>query len=158
VQFLLRYLVGGVDGASWASTRTLLPYGLVGLACAFGMARSVTTLSLGDDVARGLGLPVTRIRLQAIGLVVLLSGAAVAVAGPIAMVGLVIPHMARWSVGLRYSRVFLFSMVYGAMLLVAADTVSRILVPGTEIPVGVLTAVLGTPYFIYLARRGRGVV
>jgi ABC-type Fe3+-siderophore transport system permease subunit len=158
VQFLLRYLVGGVDGASWASVRTLLPYSVVGLTGAFLLAKSVTVLSLGDDVARGLGLPVERVRLQALALVVVLAGAAVAVAGPIAMVGLLVPHMARWSVGTSYLRVFGFSIVYGGVLLVGADVVSRIVVPATEIPVGVLTAVLGTPYFIYLARRGRGVV
>ncbi|MFI6825653.1 FecCD family ABC transporter permease [Kribbella sp. NPDC050241] len=158
VQFLLRYLVGGVDGASWAGVRTLLPYSIIGLGCAFLLAKSVTVLSLGDDIARGLGLPVERVRLQALALVVVLAGAAVAVAGPIAMVGLLVPHMARWSVGTSYLRVFGFSIVYGGALLVTADVVSRIVVPSTEVPVGVLTAVLGTPYFIYLARRGRGVV
>ncbi|WP_427892228.1 FecCD family ABC transporter permease [Kribbella sp. GL6] len=158
IQFLLRYLVGGVDGANWSGVETLLPYTVIGLGGAFLLAKSVTVLSLGDDVARGLGLPVERVRLQALALVVVLAGAAVAVAGPIAMVGLLVPHMVRWSVGTSYLRVFGLGTVYGGALLVGADVISRIAIPNTEVPVGVLTAVIGTPYFIYLARRGRGVV
>jgi ABC-type Fe3+-siderophore transport system permease subunit len=158
VRFLLRFLVGGIDGTTWTTVRTLAPYTVIGLLAALAIAQSVTILSLGDDVARGLGLRVTRIRLGTLAVVVILAGSSVAVAGPIAMVGLLVPHTARWLVGLDYRRVVALSAVLGAALLVAADVVSRFVVPGIETPVGVLTAVIGTPYFIFLARRGRGIV
>jgi iron complex transport system permease protein len=158
VRFLLRYLVGGIDGSSWTFVQTLVPYTVVGLAAGLTLARSVTVLSLGDDVARGLGLRVGRIRISALAVVVVLAGSSVAVAGPIAMVGLLVPHTARWLVGLEYRRVLALSTVLGAALLVASDVASRFVVPGIETPVGVLTAVIGTPYFIFLARRGRGIV
>ena len=158
VYSLLHYIVGGVDGTTWTSVDTLLPYEVIGLAAALLVARGVTVLQLGDDVARGLGQSVARVRITAIAVVVILAGAAVAVAGPIAMVGLLIPHVARWLVGTDYRRVLPVSMLLGAILLVAADVASRMVAPPTETPVGVLTALLGTPYFIYLARRGRGAV
>lgn len=158
VYLLLHYLVGGVDGSTWGSVETLLPYVAAGLAGSMLLARAVTVLQLGDDVARGLGQSVAWVRLAAIGVVVVLAGAAVAVAGPIAMVGLLVPHMARWLVGTDYRRVLPLSMLLGAVLLVAADVAARMVDPPTETPVGVLTALIGTPYFVYLARRGRGAV
>lgn len=157
-RYLIRFLVGGVDGVTWGGFTTLTPYVAIGLVGSFLMARAVTVLSLGDDVAHGLGLPVRRTRLLGVGIVVVLAGAAVAVAGPISMVGLMVPHAARFLVGTDYRRILPVSALLGALLLVAADVVSRLLVRGTEIPVGVLTAVLGTPYFIYLARQGRSAV
>lgn len=157
-RYLIRFLVGGLDAVTWPSVTTLLPYTVIGLAGALILARPVTILSLGDDVAQGLGLPVRRIRLGAIALVVVLAGAAVSVAGPIAMVGLLVPHAARWLAGTDYVRVLALCIALGPLLLVLADIVSRLMVRGTEIPVGVMTAVLGTPYFIYLARRGKGAV
>ncbi|MBO0807303.1 MAG: iron ABC transporter permease [Actinobacteria bacterium] len=158
VYLLLHYLVGGVGGTTWTSVQTLLPYEVIGLTAALLVARPVTVLQLGDDVARGLGQSVARVRITAIGVVVVLAGAAVAVAGPVAMVGLLVPHVARWLVGTDYRRVLPVCMMLGAVLLVAADVASRMVAPPTETPVGVLTALLGTPYFIYLARRGRGAV
>ena len=158
VYLLLHYIVGGVDGTSWSSVETLLPYVIVGLIASLLIARSVTVLELGDDIARGLGQPVALVRGTAILLVVVLAGSCVAVAGPIAMVGLLVPHLARWLVGTDYRRVIPLSMILGACLLVAADVASRMVAPPTETPAGVLTALLGTPYFIYLARRGRGAV
>jgi iron complex transport system permease protein len=157
-RYLIHFLVGGFDAVTWPSVTTLLPYAVVGLGLALVMSRPVTVLSLGDDVAHGLGLPVRRMRLYAIGLVVVLAGAAVAVAGPISMVGLLVPHAVRWLVGTDYVKVLTACLVAGPVLLLAADVVSRLLVRGTEIPVGVMTAVIGTPYFILLARRGKGAV
>ncbi|HEY5836970.1 FecCD family ABC transporter permease [Streptomyces sp.] len=158
VRFVLHYLVGGIDGVTWESVRTLAPYTVVGIAGALLLARSVTLLALGDDVARSLGVRVERIRRAVLGLIVLLAGAAVAVAGPIAMVGLIVPHIARWSLGNDYRRVLPFAAAVGALLLICADLVTRLLPSPVETPVGVLTALLGTPYFVYLARRGRGAV
>lgn len=158
VYLLLHYLVGGLDGTTWGSVETLLPYAVVGLAASLALARSVTILELGDDVARGLGQPVERVRVLVIALIVVLAGSTVAVAGPIAMVGLLVPHVARWLVGTDYRGVLPLSIVLGAVLLVSSDIAARLLAPPTETPVGVLTALLGTPYFIFLARRGRGAV
>ncbi len=158
VYLLMHFLVGGLDNTSWASVQTILPYAVLGLAAALLMARSLTILELGDDVARALGLQVARVRVLAIAFIVVLAGSTVAVAGPIAMVGLLVPHISRWLVGRDFRRVLPLAMLGGALLVVVADIVARLLAPPTETPVGVLTAALGTPYFIFLARRGRGAV
>jgi ferric citrate transport system permease protein len=154
VQFVLHWTVGGIDGGTWRQVELLTPYFAVGMVASLAIARSVTIVSLGDDVARSLGERVELVRLEAFALLVLLAGAAVAVAGPIAMVGLMVPHICRALVGTDYRRLLPMSAVLGAVLLTLSDVASRFLAPPTETPVGVLTAILGTPFFIYLARRG----
>lgn len=158
VRFLIRWMVGGADGMTWQHVATIAPYSLVGLAIALVMARSITVLSLGEDVARGLGQRVERVRLAAIGLVAVLAGAAVAVTGPIALVGLVVPHIVRPLVGIDHRIVIPVCAILGAALVISADVASRLVAPPSETPLGILTAILGTPFFIYLARRGRGLV
>lgn len=154
VQFVLHWTVGGIEGGTWRQVGLLTPYFAVGMIAALAIARPVTILSLGDDVARSLGERVEVVRLAAFSLLVLLAGASVAVAGPIAMVGLMVPHICRALVGTDYRRVLPLSAVLGAVLLTLSDVVSRFVAPPSETPVGVLTAILGTPFFVYLARRG----
>ncbi len=156
VRFLVRWMVGGVDGMTWRHVATIAPYAIVGLVAAVLLARAVTVLSLGDDVARGLGQRVERVRLAAIALVAILAGASVSVAGPIAMVGLMVPHVARGLVGTSYRLVIPASALLGAALMLTADVAGRVVAPPGETPVGVLTAAIGTPFFIGLARRTRG--
>jgi iron complex transport system permease protein len=153
VRIIMQWMVGSLTDRTWDNVQTLAPWAFLGLVGALAMAQSVTVLSLGDDVARGLGQDVERVRLLAFGLVVVLAGAAVAVAGPIAMVGLMVPHIVRRLVGVDYRAVIPCSAVLGALLLVVADIVARLVAYPSETPVGVLTTVVGAPFLIALARR-----
>jgi len=147
--------VGTVGGRGWSVVLTGLPFLVVGAALALGGARTLDTLALGDDLARGLGRRVARDRVV-IGLaVVLLAGTATALAGPIGFVGLVAPHLVRVTSGSAYTRVLPLSMVYGAALVAFADTVGRVVLPPTEVQVGIMTAVVGVPAFVWFLRRGR---
>lgn len=121
----------------------------------FFAIRGANLLQLGDDVARSLGVDVnkTRILLSALG--AFLAAATVAVAGMIGFVGLVVPHMARMLVGPNYKDLVPVAAVMGSVTLLLADTVGRMLVPGMEIPVGVIMAMTGGPFFLYMLRRKR---
>ena len=122
-----------------------------------GAGRALNGLSLGDDLARGLGQRVGLSRgITALG-VVLLCGAATAAAGPIGFVGLVIPHMVRSFTGPDYRWILPFSLVLAPVLLIGADIIGRLALPPGEIPVGVMTAVIGAPVFIWLVRRRKQV-
>jgi iron complex transport system permease protein len=127
----------------------------VGAVVAIAMSGSLNTLALGDDTATGLGVKVMRTRILAGVAVVLLSGTAVALAGPIAFVGLVIPHMARAIVGQDVRRVLATAAVLGPVLVLAADVVGRLVARPAEVQAGVVTALVGTPFFIWLTRRPR---
>jgi ABC-type Fe3+-siderophore transport system permease subunit len=150
---VLFWLVGGVNFAAWQDIRNLLPWLVVGLAGAFAMARSLNLLALGDDMARGLGQNVERTRLLGSVLVILLCGAAVSVAGPVAFIGLIVPHIIRRLVGSSYAVLLPLCALGGALLVLYADIVSRYVKPPFEVPAGVVTALIGAPIFIYLARR-----
>ena len=124
-----------------------------GLIVALLAGRWLNALALGDDVARSLGQHVSRARaLSGIGFV-LLAGGAVAAAGPIAFVGLTVAHVARALVGSDYRWIVPYSIVMGAILLLLSDVVGRVAAPPGELEVGVVTAVLGAPFFIWLVRR-----
>jgi ABC-type Fe3+-siderophore transport system permease subunit len=153
VRIIMQWMVGSLTDRTWENVLTLAPWAILGLLGALALAQSVTVLSLGDDVARGLGQDVERIRMLAFGLVVVLAGASVAVAGPIAMVGLIVPHVVRRLVGVDYRAVIPCAAVLGALLLIVADVIARLVAFPAETPVGVLTAVVGAPFLIGLARR-----
>jgi iron complex transport system permease protein len=150
---VLFWLVGGVNFASWPDVRDIAPWITCGMLGAFALARSLNLISLGDDMARGLGHKVERTRLIGGALVIVLSGASVAVAGPIAFVGLIIPHIFRRVVGSSYIVLLPVSAIGGMALLLYADIASRYVRPPYEEPAGVVTALIGAPIFIYLARR-----
>ncbi len=154
---VLFWLVGGINFASWADVRDVAPWIVIGLVGAFGLARSLNLISLGDDMARGLGHKVERTRLIGGGLVIVLSGASVAVAGPIAFVGLIIPHIFRRVVGSNYAVLLPISAIGGMALLLYADIATRYVRPPYEEPAGVITALIGAPIFIYLARRQKAI-
>jgi iron complex transport system permease protein len=153
---VLFWLVGGVNFAGWTDIRHLLPWLVLGLIGAFAMARPLNLLALGDDMARGLGQNVERTRLIGSALVIVLSGAAVSVAGPVAFIGLIVPHIIRRLVGSNYAVLLPLSAGAGAALLLYADIVSRYVKPPFEVPAGVVTALIGAPVFVYLARRQKG--
>src|SRR5690606_11143946 len=119
------------------------------------MGHQLNVLNLGDDTARALGMHTGRIRLISSVIVVLITGAAVAVAGPIGFVGLAIPHMVRAVVGIDYRWVLPYSFVYGGIFLVLADIVGRVITRPAELQAGIVTAFVGVPFLIYLARQRR---
>jgi iron complex transport system permease protein len=145
--------IGGVGGATWDRILTILPVLAIGAVVTVACARGMNSLALGDDVATGLGEHVLRTRLIASAGAVILCGAATAIAGPIAFVGLIIPHLCRLLVGTDHRWLLPFSAVAGAGLLVAADVVGRVIARPDEIEVGILTALIGAPFFIWIVRR-----
>lgn len=149
------WIVGSIAGRSLNAVPVVLPLlALGGLAALLG-ARALNALSLGDDVARSLGVRVIGVRLLATGAVVLLAGAAVALAGPIAFLGLAVPHAARLLVGPDWRWIVPLSAVIGPSLLLAADVLGRVVVRPSELQVGVVVAIVGAPIFIALVRRQR---
>lgn len=147
--------VGTVGGRGYDVLLIGLPFLAVGAVLALACSRTLNALALGDDLARGLGRRVWLDRLVIGVAVVLLAGAATALAGPIAFVGLIVPHAVRAVAGPDYARVLPLSLAAGSALVVAADTVGRVVLPPTEVQVGIMTAVLGAPVFLWLVRRGR---
>lgn len=147
--------IGGVGGATWERIGIVLPVLVVGAVVCLVTARGMNSLALGDDLAAGLGENVFRTRLIAAGGAVILCGAATAIAGPIAFVGLVIPHFCRLLAGTDHRWLLPFSAVTGAGLLVAADVVGRVIARPSEIEVGIITALIGAPFFIWIVRRQR---
>ena len=147
--------VGTVAGRGDEVLLIGLPFLVVGAVLGLACARTLNALALGDDLARGLGRHLVRDRLVVGVAAVLLSGAAVALAGPIAFVGLIVPHGVRALVGPDYRLVLPLSLGFGAVLVVAADTVGRLVLPPGEVQVGIMSAVVGVPVFLHLVRRGR---
>lgn len=145
--------IGGVGGAAYDTIRLVTPFLLVGFVIAMVSARGLNSLALGDDLAAGLGERVARTRAAAALGAVLLCGAATAVAGPIAFVGLVVPHLCRLLVGVDHRWLLPFSALTGAALLTAADVVGRIVARPAEVDVGIVTALIGAPFFISIVRR-----
>ncbi|WP_426325349.1 FecCD family ABC transporter permease [Microbacterium sp. E-13] len=145
--------IGGVGGATWDRIATILPVLALGAVVTLVCARGMNSLALGDDVATGLGEHVLRTRLVSSAGAVILCGAATAIAGPIAFVGLIIPHLCRLLVGTDYRWLLPFSAVAGAALLVTTDVVGRVIARPDEIEVGILTALVGAPFFIWIVRR-----
>ncbi|GGY40555.1 FecCD family ABC transporter permease [Streptomyces omiyaensis] len=151
--FHLRFWsVGQLTGRAEVLGR-LLPFVLVGLLLALPLGRTLNILGLGDDTARALGVRVERARLTAAAVAVLLCAAATAAVGPVAFVGLVAAHCARLLVGPDHRWSLPVSMAAGAVLLTGADTAGRLVLDHGEVQVGLMTAVIGTPFFVWLARR-----
>lgn len=151
---VLFWLAGSVAGRSLDLLWAVLPYMVVGFGVMFFLASSFNVLAMGDDVATGLGLKTTFIKIMIGIIVILLAGGAVSVAGPIGFIGIVIPNIVRKLVGTDHRVVLPFSAILGANLLLLSDIVSRYVIMPQEVPVGVMTALIGTPVFIYIARKG----
>lgn len=152
---VLYWLVGSINGKSWTHVMIILPWSISGLFIALLLSRSISILVLGESTAQGLGQQVNRIRILAGILVIILAGSSVAVAGPIGFVGLIVPHIVRRVLGGDYQRIIPFSALFGAILLVYADILARFIAYPFESPVGIVTAIIGAPFFLYLARKGR---
>jgi iron complex transport system permease protein len=145
--------VGTIGGRGLDVLVVGLPFLALGAVLALAGARLLDTLALGDDLARGLGRRTARDRLVLAVAIVLLAGTATALAGPIAFVGLVVPHVVRGLVGPGHRRVLPFSMLAGAALVVVADTIGRVVLPPSEVQVGIMAAAVGVPVLIALIRR-----
>ncbi|MFI8906718.1 FecCD family ABC transporter permease [Streptomyces albidoflavus] len=145
--------IGGVGGASYERIGQVLPFLVAGFLLCLLSARALNSLALGDELAAGLGERVALVRAVAALGAVLLCGAATAVAGPIAFVGLVVPHTCRLLVGVDHRWLLPLSLLLGAVLLTAADVVGRVVARPSEIDVGIVTALIGAPFFIYIVRR-----
>jgi iron complex transport system permease protein len=146
------WMAGSVAGRDMHLVLEALPFIAVALIVALLMGRQITTLSMGEDVARGLGQSVGWIKILSAAIVVVLAGTAVALAGPIGFIGLVIPHVVRMFAGVDYRWILPYSAVLGAAMLVLADLIGRMAVRPLEMPVGIMTAAIGGPVFIYLVR------
>ena len=145
--------IGGVGGAVWDRIGLVAPVLLIGAAICLLTARGMNSLALGDDMAAGLGENVFRTRLiSSLGAVVL-CGAATAVAGPIAFVGLVIPHLCRLLIGTDHRWLLPAAALGGSVMLVASDIAGRLVARPEEVPVGIITAFIGAPFFIWIVRR-----
>ncbi|MCR6648223.1 MAG: iron ABC transporter permease [Cellulomonas sp.] len=145
--------VGSIGRASFGEIGQVVPFLVVGAVLAVGCARGMDAIALGDDVATGLGQRLGLVRAVGAASAVLLCGAAVAIAGPIGFVGLVMPHLARRYTGPSHRWLLPYSAALGAALLLAADVVGRVVARPQEIEVGIVTAVLGAPVFIAIIRR-----
>jgi iron complex transport system permease protein len=147
------WLAGSVAGRDLKLLAEVSPYLLTGLVLAIVLGRQITTLALGDDVAKGLGQRTGWVKGLAAIAVVLLAGGATAVAGPIGFVGLVIPHIVRFLVGVDYRWILPYSALIGGVFLVMSDVAARLVLRPIELPVGIMTALIGGPFFMYLVRR-----
>nr|WP_205618694.1 iron ABC transporter permease [Leucobacter chironomi] len=145
--------IGGVGGATWDRIATVLPVLALGALIVLASAKSLNSLALGDEMAAGLGEHVGRARLTATAGAVILAGAATAVAGPIGFVGLIVPHLCRLLVGPDHRVLLPFSAVVGSCLLLAGDVAGRLIARPAEIEVGIVTALIGAPVFIWIVRR-----
>ena len=147
--------VGGIAGRDWSVILPGLPFLAVGALIVLLTGRILNSLALGDDIARGLGQRVGLTRaITALG-IVLLTGTATALAGPIGFVGLVIPHAVRFLTGPDYRWILPFSLVVAPMLLLASDIIGRVVLLPGEVPAGIMTALVGAPVFVWLIRRGK---
>lgn len=156
-QDLSYWTAGSISGIRMEQVFLVLPWTMIGLLIAISISKSVTLLSFGEEVAIGLGSNLDRVRAFAGVTVLILSGSAVALAGPIGFVGLITPHIVRKMVGIDYRRVIPFSALVGTVIVVVADVLTRLVNPPYETPLGAITAIIGVPFFIYLAnRRGGG--
>lgn len=152
---MMFWTAGGVAGSNWNQIKILTPFIVAVLVCAVILSSRVSLLSLGEEVAKGLGVNIAVVNILCSLVVLVLAGSSVAVVGSVGFVGLIIPHLARYLVGVDYRWIIPCSAVMGAFLMVAADLGARIINPPYEMPVGSLTALLGVPFFLYLSRKQR---
>lgn len=152
-QDLAFWYAGGVAGTKWDQLRIMLPWVGGAILGAMAISRSITLLSLGEDVAVGLGQRTKWVKLAGTVIILILAGSAVAVVGAVGFVGLIIPHLTRYLVGVDYRWIIPCSAVLGSLLVMFADLAARMVHPPYETPIGALVALIGVPFFLYLARR-----
>lgn len=155
-QSLAYWTAGGTANAKWNELAWAVPFVLLGVLGAVILSPSVTVMSLGEEVAAGLGIRTGFVKVCSTLIVLVLTGLSVALVGPIGFVGLIVPHMVRHMTGVDYRYIIPACGLYGALFLVAADLLGRVINRPFETPLGVIFAVVGVPYFLYLSRRQKG--
>ncbi|WP_409304800.1 FecCD family ABC transporter permease [Peribacillus sp. SCS-155] len=149
------WYAGSLAASDWQGVKMLGLAGLAGIVMVIILARPLTLLGLGTDVTKGLGINVRAVNILGVIAVLVLTGSSVAVSGTVAFVGLVVPHISAMLVGSDYRLSLPVSAVFGSLLLVLGDIGSRMINPPYETPIGVVTAAIGVPFFLYLVRSGR---
>lgn len=155
VRRALVWLLGGATLSGWQPVIAVLPYVFLGLGVLLTLGHALNVLQFGDEQARQLGLPTERVRRTVIIAATLTTAAAVSFAGIIGFVGLIVPHMVRLAWGGDYRRLLPLSMLNGAALLLGADVLARVVLAPQEIPVGIVTALAGGPFFLWILRRAK---
>ncbi|HCM88499.1 MULTISPECIES: iron ABC transporter permease [Vagococcus] len=150
---LMYFTAGGTAGAKWHELLIIIPFCLVGLVLSVILSPSVTLLSLGEEVAVGLGLNIKRVKILSTIIVLVLTGLSVVVIGPVSFVGLIVPHIVRYFVGVDYRYIIPASILYGAVFTVAADVIGRVINRPFETPIGIIFSLIGVPFFLYLVRK-----
>ena len=153
VHSALLFMVGGLSARSWNHVEIVLPYAIIGTAFALLGAKHLNVLQLGDEVAKGLGQRVDLVRTLMTAVAALLAASAVCVVGLLGFVGLIVPHSARLMIGSDHRFLLPASALLGAAVVTACDTFARTIFAPTELPVGILMAILGAPFFLFLLRR-----
>lgn len=149
------WVVGSLAGADASALTDLLPFFIAGLVLAVFASSALNAMALGDDTAKALGTRLTLTRVTTAGAVTLLCGCAVAAAGPVGFIGLVVPHVARAWVGADQRWLIAYSLLLGPVLLLASDVLGRVVLPPGEVQVGIMTALIGGPLFVFIVRRIR---
>lgn len=153
IQGTVTWLAGGFSGSSWQHVYMIIPYSIVGILASLCSCRKLNALQLGDEVAASLGVNVQRSRGLLVALAALLAASAVSVAGLLGFVGLIVPHIMRLLVGSDFEYLLPVSALFGAILVVGADTAARTIFSPVEVPVGIFLSFLGAPFFLYLLKR-----
>lgn len=154
---ILYWLTGSLNGKDWDSVEVLLPWFVIGTIITIMLARHLTVISLGDDLATGLGVYKKLIYIVFGLMVIILAGSSVSVAGPIGFIGLIAPHIARLLAGPKAIKLLPLSALIGSIFLLVADAIGKGMFPPLEIPAGVVTAIIGAPYFLYLLKKSQSV-
>jgi iron complex transport system permease protein len=155
---IVSWLMGGFSMIEWSQVSLVAPYIMVGIVIIFLLARPLNVMQLDEEQAQQLGINVERTKLILLIASTLITAAAVCFVGTIGFVGIIVPHAVRLVFGPDHRSLLPLSALAGAILLILADTASRTLIPPTEIPVGVITAFLGAPFFVFLLRRSKKAV
>lgn len=150
---VLDFTIGSLSARSWRHVEQVWPYMALGLLAAQALGSRLNILALGDDVAVGLGLQVERVRVVLLATAALLAAAAVSVVGLLGFVGLIAPHIARMLIGSDNRFLLPAAALLGATLVMACDSVGRVVMPPSELPVGIIMAMLGPPFFLWLLRK-----
>ena len=153
VQSAISWTTGSLTGTDWEQVRMVLPWTVVAMVLALVSARQLNVLLLGESTAKSLGMSVEKVRFALSGVAVLAAAASIAAAGIVGFVGLIVPHMVRNIVGSDYKKLVVGCLFAGPALMVAADVGARLLLSPVQIPVGIVTGLVGGPYFLYLMRK-----
>lgn len=153
IQGILLWINGSIAYKGWTEVKYLVPYSVIGIILALLCAKGANLLALGDDVATNLGVNVTKTRFLVALVAVFLAGVSTSVVGIIGFIGLIVPHICRLILGYDYKYLIPMSAIMGGILLLLADTLARFVARPVELPVGILMAMLGGPFFLFLLRR-----